>query len=402
MKPLGLLKRSLVFFFGLFVMAVGVVLSVDAELGTSPISSPPYVFGVAFSLSLGTTTIIMNLGLILLQILLLRKDFRWIQLIQILAVVVFGAFIDATMGLMSWIQPTNYFVQWAICLLGCATLAFGIFLEVKAKVTYMPGEGLALAIEKVFHWNFGIIKVAFDFSLVTVGGVGSLLLLHRLVGVREGSVAAALLVGTIIRFYGKHLTVVDAFLGNKSAAEGTLPGSAVANQPNHLVITIAREYGSGGHEIGELLAQKLGIGFYDSRLIDLTVEEGRLTPEFVRKNEQKLANKLLFELYEQNYAYISEELPPLDFVLKGHPHCFNLFIHAPQEYRIRRIVGEYGVAPELAEKVLEQKDHERNNYSLHFTHKAIGDVTSYHFAVDSSLLGTEACDNLVIEALGKG
>ena len=97
MKQEGLVKRCLLLIAGLFIMALGVVLSVKANLGTSPISAPPYVYSQVFPLTMGTTTILMNMGLILLQIVLLRKQYEWIQLTQIIAVSVFGLFIDLTM-----------------------------------------------------------------------------------------------------------------------------------------------------------------------------------------------------------------------------------------------------------------------------------------------------------------
>lgn len=110
MEQKGLVKRSIVLVIGLFVMALGVVLSVKANLGTSPISCPPYVFSLSFPLTMGMTTILMNMGLILLQIILLRKDYEWIQLTQIVTVSIFGLFIDLTMPLLSWIHVSNYFV----------------------------------------------------------------------------------------------------------------------------------------------------------------------------------------------------------------------------------------------------------------------------------------------------
>jgi Predicted membrane protein len=425
MKQKGLVKRCVLLVVGLFIMAFGVVLSVKANLGTSPISAPPYVYSQAFPLTMGTTTILMNMGLILLQILLLRKQYEWIQLTQIIAVSVFGLFIDLTMPLVSWIHTSNYFAQWALCLLSCVVLGFGVFLEVKAKVTYLAGEGLSLALAKVFRLEFGKAKVSVDCSLVVLGVASSFLLLHRLDGVREGTVAAALLVGTIVRFYAKHISFIDNWLGNKPIEAEKVSSVTVPEQKQQLVITIAREYGSGGHEIGEILAKRLGIAFYDSKLIDLTALEGGFTPEYVKEHEQKLANTLLYDLYEQNYAYVNEEMPPLDslfmvqskvirdiaerdacvivgrcadFILKSQP-TFNIFVHASKEFRIDRIIHNYRIAPELAEKEMERKDRERINYCRHYTHKAWGDAANYHLTVDSSSLGTDECAGLIIDAV---
>ena len=108
-------------------MAIGVDLSVKANLGVSPISSVPYVYSLKFPLTLGQTTIIMNILLIGLQMLLLRKDYQWIQLIQVPVVLLFGWFIDLTLPLVAWIEPTRYLSQAAYSLLSCPVLALGVF-----------------------------------------------------------------------------------------------------------------------------------------------------------------------------------------------------------------------------------------------------------------------------------
>jgi uncharacterized membrane protein YczE/cytidylate kinase len=420
--------RCVVLVIGLFIMAFGVALSVKANLGTSPISCIPYVYSLGYPITIGTASIVMNLLLILLQVVLLRRSYQLVQLLQLPVALFFGVFIDVAMHLLSGVDATTYWTQWLLCLLSCAILAFGVFLEVKAKVTYLAGEGLSLAIAKTFHVEFGKAKVGLDCSLVVIGVASSFILLHDLQGIREGTIAAALLVGTIARFYGSKLSVLDRYIGVPVAAEDTAIEAAGGAADRRMVVTIAREYGSGGHEIGELVAQKLGIAFYDTTLIDLSAAEGGFTPEYVKAHEQKLANSLLFDLYEQNYAYVNEEMPPLDslfmvqskvirdiskrescvivgrcadFVLKGHPHCLNVFVHADKSYRIQRVIGSYGVAPALAEREMERKDRERMNYSKHYTHRVWNDTKSYHLTLDNSLFGPEKSAALIVDAVQK-
>jgi len=418
--------RCTVLVIGLFVMALGVALSVKANLGTSPVSCVPYVYSLGFPLSMGLISIIVNVIIILLQIALLRKDYQLMQLIQLPVALIFGFFIDFAMFLESGIQTSNYLLQWAFCLLSCAIIAFGVFLEVKANVTYLAGEGLALAISKAFHKEFGKAKVGVDGALVVIGIISSFVLLHKLEGIREGTIAAALLVGTIARFYSKKIKFVDILLGNNEKKEPEMQVNT-ADDGNKIIITIAREYGSGGHEIGEIIAKKLGISFYDTKLIDLSAAEGGLTPEYVKEHEQKLTNSLLFDLYEQNYAYVNEEMPPLDtlfmvqskvirdickkescvivgrcadYVLKGNSNCFNTFVHADKKYRIQRIINE-GIDPGMAEKELERKDRDRANYCKHYTHGIWGMATNYNLTVDSSSFGPEVSATLIIDALYK-
>ncbi|MDP4240533.1 MAG: cytidylate kinase family protein [Bacteroidota bacterium] len=427
MKKEGLLKRCVALVIGLFIMAFGVALSVKANLGTSPISCVPYVYSLGFPLTMGVTSIIMNVVLILLQMALLRKEYQPIQLLQFPVALFFGFFIDFTMFLLSGVHASNYLFQWVLCLLSCAIIAFGVFLEVKAKVTYLAGEGLSLAISRVFHKEFGKVKVGVDTSLVLMGIISSFILLHNLQGIREGTIAAALLVGSIARFYSKRLTFMDVLSGGKEDNEIAIQANAI-DQNKKIIITIAREFGSGGHEIGEIVAKRLGISFYDTKLIDLSASAGGLTPEYVKEHEQKLTNSLLFDLYEQNYAYINEEMPPLDtlfmvqskvirdiserescvivgrcadFVLKSHPNCFNVFIHATEAYRIQRIIKEYGIDSNLAEKELEKKDKERTNYCRHYTGRSWGKASNYHLTIESSIFGAERSAMLIIEAMKK-
>jgi len=421
-------NRIILMVIGLFIMAFGVALSVKASLGTSPISCIPYVYSLGFPFSIGVASIVMSVILILLQIAVLQKEYQLIQLLQLPVALLFGFFTDLAMFMLSGLHPSNYLTQWFFCLLSCVVLAFGVFLEVKAKVTYLAGEGLALAIAKAFHLEFGKVKVGLDSSLVAIGIASSFLLLHHLQGIREGTIAAALLVGTIAKFYSKHLVFLDHFLTEKKPSITTSTAIYTTPQDEPLIVNIAREYGSGGHEIGEIVAKKLGISFYDMKLIDLSAAASGLTPEYVKSHEQKIANSLLFDLYEQNYAYINEEMPPIDtlfmvqskvirdisqkesavivgrcadYVLKGHSNCFNVFIHANKAYRIQRIIHEYNTNVDLAEKELEKKDKERSNYCWHYTHKAWGYSSNYHMTIDNSVFGTEQSATMIIEAIKK-
>lgn len=426
MKKDKLLKRCIVLVIGLFIMAIGVALSIKANLGTSPVSCVPYVYSLGFPMTVGLLSIIINVLMILLQIVLLRKDYQLIQLVQLPVALIFGFFIDFAMFLLSDLQPSNYIYQWILCLLSCVIIAFGVFLEVKANVTYLAGEGLSIAISKAFNKEFGKAKVGVDASLVIIGVASSFILLHRLEGIREGTIAAALLVGTIARFYNKNFKFIDSLvcIDKKEVSEQV----SIVSQEKKIVITIAREFGSGGHEIGEIIAKELGISFYDTKLIDLSAAESGLTPEYVKEHEQKLANNLLFDLYEQNYAYVNEEMPPLDtlfmvqskvirdicekescvivgrcadYVLKNNPNCFNIFIHADKKFRIERIIKEYGIAADMAEKELERKDRDRTNYCKHYTHRIWGMASNYNLTIDSSIFGPKKSAALIIDALNK-
>ena len=202
----SLLKRYLLLLTGLSVMAFGVAFSIKASLGTSPISSVPYVVSLFTPLTVGTATIIMHCVFILMQILILRKNYHPIQLMQLPVAVFFGYLTDFGVWAVQGISYDTYWQQWILCLIGIFLVAVGVSLEVKAGVVVLAGEGVVLAICQVLPVKFGYMKVGFDVTLVAIACVLSFAFTGRLQGVREGTVAAALLVGLIAKQLGKMLS----------------------------------------------------------------------------------------------------------------------------------------------------------------------------------------------------
>lgn len=193
---------------GLFFMALGVALSIRSDLGTSPISCVPYVVSLYVPLTVGELTIFLHIILVSLQVLLLRKNFHLVQALQLIVGVIFGFFIDFSMYLTSWIPETAYAERLIMMILSAVITGFGVFLEVKAKIIYLAGEGLALAVSQVYNRAFGRAKVLVDSSMVAIGLALSILLLHGVKGIREGTVLAAVLVGTSAKFFNDALTPV--------------------------------------------------------------------------------------------------------------------------------------------------------------------------------------------------
>ncbi len=206
------LKRLALLCVGLTVMAFGIAFSIKAALGTSPISSAPYVTSMISGMSVGATTIAINFLFVLIQIVILRRRFDWFQLFQLPAVVLFGSMIDVAEYAIQGIAFGNYFQQWALCALGIFFVALGVSIEVEAKLVTTPGEGVVLAICQVTPAKFGNMKVAFDLTLVCVSVVLSLCFLGGLYGVREGTVVAAACVGLIAKQLGKLMKKLDAVL----------------------------------------------------------------------------------------------------------------------------------------------------------------------------------------------
>ena len=203
------LPRYLWFLAGVLINSFGVALITRAALGTSPISSLPYVLSFRFPVTLGQFTFAMNLFFILGQVLLLRRDFQPIQLLQVAVNAVFSAFIDVSMGLLSWLEISSLPMAVLVLALGCAVLAFGISIEVAPKVLMVPGEGIVQAIAAVSGWRFGSVKVCFDATLVATALVLSLLFFHRLQGLGAGTILSALAVGRIVNLYNRRLPLIS-------------------------------------------------------------------------------------------------------------------------------------------------------------------------------------------------
>lgn len=415
--------RILLLLVGIFVIAFGVALSIRSDLGTTSGSSLPYVSNLLFpSVSVGTFTILLNVLFVLIQVIILGKKTGLAQLLQMPLLLMFGLFIDLNLFITRSFVPDHYIWQLLTVVLSCFVIAFGIFLELKADVGYLPGEGLSLVVSETYNWNFGKVKISIDSILVAVALFSALIFRGRLDGIREGTVIAALFVGAAVQWYRKKFTFVDRLLTAPIAVKYvTEPYMTTDN----IVITISRQYGSGGHAVGELIARKLGITFYDSKLIELTSIASGFTPEYVEKHEQKMPNGLLNKLYYQNYAYVNEVIPPNDelfmvqtqvirniaagescvivgraanFILKGHKNSFNVFVHADQEFRRKRVIHEYMTNPGDALKVMEKKDREREDYYLHYTGKEWNDLNEYDMTVETSLFGIEETANMIIKA----
>lgn len=195
----GVVRRVLLLGAGLVIMALGVACSIQAGLGTSPISSLPYVLSRITPLTVGMTTIAMHVVLILLQILLLRRQYDTVQLLQLPVALGFGAMTDGAVWLLRGVRCGSYAGQWMLCAAGILLIGVGVSLEVTARAVPLAGEGVVLAVCRVFGTRFSNTKVGFDVTLVVLASLLSWLFLGEITGVREGTLAAAVLVGLVAR-----------------------------------------------------------------------------------------------------------------------------------------------------------------------------------------------------------
>ncbi|MBO5452439.1 MAG: YitT family protein [Clostridia bacterium] len=199
------IKRYILFILCLFFMGIGVALTKHGELGVSPISSVANVVSIKFTfLSFGTWLTISNCVLLLGQILLLRKNFKPIQLLQIPLSFLFGYFTDFGLWIAGFIPNDNYTVQLLLVIVGIIILGFGITLGVIADVILNSGEAFVKALADVTHKEFSNVKIVFDVSWVAFSIILSLIFFNgSLVGTREGTIISAVFTGVAVKLWLK-------------------------------------------------------------------------------------------------------------------------------------------------------------------------------------------------------
>ena len=207
-----LIKRYIFLLVGLFVNGLGVSFITKAGLGTSPITSIPYTLSLGFTPTVGMFTLVFNIFLIILQVILLRRNFQLQNLLQLPIIALFSFFIDLTMSLLGFMQPETYAMKVVSLIVGCLILGFGVFMEMVANVAMLPGEATVRAVSDVFSTDFGKTKIAFDSSMTVIAAILSFIMFKHLAGVREGTIVAAILVGFIARLFKKYIGGIEKIL----------------------------------------------------------------------------------------------------------------------------------------------------------------------------------------------
>lgn len=406
--------RIPMYFIGLFVMTIGIALSVKSNLGVSPVSSIPYTMTCVWGIEMGKATILFHIILVLIQILLLRKKFKPVQLLQVVIGVVFGYFTTFCNYMVSFLPtPENLGIRIIMVLASTVFVAFGIFLYLPADLIPLAGEGCMQAVSSVTHIEFSKVKIGFDCTMVLVSAITCLTVLHNLGSVGAGTIIAAILVGTLVgiinRAFGKQR---DKLLGKtvENAAS-----SAESTSTSNYVITISREFGSGGREIGKILAEQFGFHYYDSELIRLAAEKSGYTPEYVEQNEQALKNPVLHDFFAWYAGPLEQkDLPKVDqlfqkesalihelsqknpciivgrlanYILKDLPTAYHVFISADATAETARVSARDNISPEAATAKIKKANHERAVHCKHFTKTDWGNVKNYDLCIKSDDFG---------------
>lgn len=207
-KKSAIVKQYLVLMVGLIISSFGVALVTKANIGTSPISSIPYTLSIGLTPSIGMFTLIFSSILIAIQWLMLKGEFSKEYWLQIPVSLLFSVFIDLSMFLLNLLNVENYCFKLLILVLGCIVLAIGVVLEIIADVVMLPGESFIKVISNKYTYDFGKIKIVFDLSLTCIAVILSLGLNGEILGIGEGTLIAAVLVGYFVRIIKSRSRIV--------------------------------------------------------------------------------------------------------------------------------------------------------------------------------------------------
>lgn len=188
--------RIPMYFVGLFIMTIGIALSVKSNLGVSPVNSIPYTMTCVWGIEMGKATIIFHAALVFIQILILRKRFKPINLLQVVVGIVFGYFTTFCNYLATYLPSTdNMVMRIVLMLVSTVFIAVGIFFYLPVDLIPLAGEGVMQAVSDVTKIEFSKVKIGFDCSMVVISVITCLICIHSLGSVGVGTVIAAFLVG---------------------------------------------------------------------------------------------------------------------------------------------------------------------------------------------------------------
>jgi len=196
--------RLVAYVAGLMLLALGIAASMRSDLGSSPVASVPFMFNLTTGIEMGLATILWQSFLVLLQFIILRRDFRpWI-LLQLITGFLFGYCNTFAVWIFSLFPaPESIVVRLLFTCIGFVVGGFGVWLYSGSNVINMPSEGIVTVIADKLGKPFHIIKIYFDVSSVIIGGAGCLIFIHSFGSVGIGTVIISIMLGTMVGVYSR-------------------------------------------------------------------------------------------------------------------------------------------------------------------------------------------------------
>jgi uncharacterized membrane protein YczE/cytidylate kinase len=420
--------RIVVFALGVMISAIGVNLITLSGLGTPPPSTISLALSTILGQSFALWTFLFNVVLVVLQVVLLRRNFPPKYLLQVPISIVFSWVIETSNGPISMLVSDSYPIEIAMLLVGCLVLATGIWFELVGSVMLLPGEGFVDALAKVFHQDFGKMKIASDVAMTIVAVVIGLVACGQVVGIREGTLIAALLVGMLSRFLKRTFPGFErAVTGERTRGAVAMPeASSAVPEPTAdghvpMVITVSREYGSHGYEIAKSLADQLGYSFCDKNVVDAKVmTASQALDEYLARSEDAsmgLAQDFVAQFYNFSESsspaervYIAQSKEILDAGRKGDcvivgrcadhvcrnlPNVYRVFICADEDQEAENVAKAEHLDVAYARKRVRDTNARRASRCHYFTGHTWGQADYYDLCINVSRIGSDGAMALI-------
>lgn len=201
----SLAKRYFIYILGLFIMTIGIGISVKCNLGVSPVSTIPYTLTLIFGIEMGRATILFYIVLVLIQLAILRRDFKITHVLQILIAIIFGYFTTFSNSIFALFPAIdNYFLRFLMLIISLFCVAIGILLYLSTNLIPLAGEGVMQAVSLKTGLPFPKCKIGFDITMVIISAIACLFFLKNLGSVGIGTILASVLVGVILSVLSKH------------------------------------------------------------------------------------------------------------------------------------------------------------------------------------------------------
>lgn len=410
-------KRYSLFVSSLALFAVGVALCMRANLGVVPSLCPPYVLSCipGQELSVGMVAAIMYLIFLAIQAMLLRSEFSVRKLVHIPVAVLTGLFIDLAMVVTQSMQWGDSAVGYPLRILqtivGIAILMAGYTIQ-NACHEYKTDEALIQAFAKTLKADPIIVTLVFDVSMVVIGLIFCVFYFGaarwELIG---AGTFMAMTVRTLLNI--KMTRIKKLMLNSETVADfasGIDNADTDGNSTFPLVVTIARMHGSGGHDIGYMVAERLGINFYDKEIIEKTAQKLGIDDEQVAQWDQDMSIRSLgrdgvvFEAQSQIIREAAQKSCVIigrcaDYVLRGRPYCLNIFIRSDEDYAVTLIRNKDNLTEEQAREVIRIKNNARERHYAHYTGSKWQDPSHYDLVINTAKIGVESAVDIICNAV---
>ncbi len=436
-------RQHVLLLAALYVLTFGASLFIRSNLGASAISVSPLVWSEAGNasvslfgwqipaLSVGGYTIIMNSFFVLLQIIILRRRYQLFQLFQLIVGTIFSFFLDVNLAITEPLAAGSGAAGFAwglfLAFAGGTIMGVGVACEVRCKSVMMPGEGLQVAIAQVSGKEFSKVKIVVDTSLVCIALMCCIAFFGTwrwdIIGI--GTLVSMVYIGIVVRLLSPHLAWFDNILEGKTEHEADVVSVADSEVAAPLVITISRQYGSGGLEIGQKVAKRLDMDLYDRAIFENAAQEANIAPQEAAAREQNISTAKLLEsiilgndipqgtilstddkLFVAQSRFIrnvSSQSPCVvigrcaDYVLKGRQHLLRVFILSGKDFAARRIEKKEGLSEREAINKINEVNTARANHYFKYTNRRWGAAGNYDIVLNTSTIDIDEAVNIICQ-----